>query len=523
LHSRVPHSITSALLGATCLLSCVTGCSGEEAGPSMNVILITMDTMRADYLSCYGRPDQTTPNLDALARKGARFELVHSTSAVTPVSHASILTGLNQYRHGLRVVCALSGYRLPENIPTLATRLKAAGYHTAAIHSSFNVSAFFGFDHGFDTFESFDAEMHVEVPKDDSAEDTGGGLADWNVRKLQRRSDETTNMVLDYLKGAKTPFFLWIHYWDPHDAMLLPPPDFRDYRRGLARLSAPEQHKALYTAEVEYQDQQIGRLLDDLEQTGFFEHSMMVVTADHGEGLGEHGWASHRILYQEQMHVPLIVRVPGGKAGLEVNQLVGVVNIAPTVLDYVGLESNDVRELDGVSLRPLLEGRTLPAQTLYADQINGYDFNARMVRTRPQADFLYSITRDPWKLIYRPSRFDESELYDLRDDPDEENNLWSKELDVRRDLTRELARLNPWCTRRFPDQSDLDAGAREAAGQALETLGYAGGEDPDAQADPKWAWTCIDHPQVMQETRGRCPVAGCNLLLLLRSRAETGR
>ena len=486
----------------------------------MNVILITLDTTRADYLSCYGFADQSTPNLDALAKQGTLFELAHSTSALTPVSHASILTGLNQYQHGLRVLAALSGFRLARTVPTLATDFKQAGYETAAIHSAFSVSAFFGLDQSFDTFQSFDARVRVEYPEDDSADATGGGRASWNMQKHQRRSDETTDLALEYLKQAGEPFFLWVHYWDPHDSFLLPPPEYKQFQRGLAGLSRSDEHKAIYRAEISYQDEQIGRLLDHLRQTGLMEQTLLVVTADHGEGLAEHGWESHRILYEEQIHVPLIIRDPKGPKGLRVTQLVGLVDIAPTLLDYAGIEPEKGRNFDGISLRPLIEGRDQAPRSFYADQINGYDMNAKMVQMRPQADFLYSVTRDPWKLIYRPGHFEQSELYNLRADREEATNLWSTETDVRRELLQDLARINSWCTQRFPEAAGVDSADREAAGRALESLGYLGGEDEDVQSEPKWAWTCIDHAQVLAGKRGRCPESGCDLLLLLRSRPK---
>ncbi|MFH0944266.1 MAG: sulfatase, partial [Planctomycetota bacterium] len=485
--------------------------------PAMNVVLITLDTMRADYLSSYGFESETTPNLDALAEKGVLFELAHSTAAVTPVSHASILTGLNQYHHRLRVLSALSGYRLPRDIPTLATLLKNAGYQTLATHSAFPVSAYFGLDQGFDTFLSFDATVDVEV--DAAADSTAGGLASWDVSRYQRRSDETTDLALASIRAAKAPFFLWVHYWDSHDTALRPPEGHWSYPGNLASLPPEERRKALYVTEVKYQDEQIGRLLDGLSGPDKEDNTLIVVTADHGEGLGDHGWGAHRILYEEQVHVPLIIHVPGGPKGRRVRELVGAVDIVPTILDYIGVVPPPSLKFDGRSLRGLMDGKPDQPRTLYADQINGYDFNAKMVNRRPQADFLYSVTRDPWKLIYRPSFFDRSELYNLREDPRETRNLWAVETNVRRDLLQELARRDSWCTQRFPETGEDDPD-REAAAGALESLGYVGGESADAASDPRWAWTCIDHQDVLMDKRGVCPREGCGLRLILRARED---
>jgi len=512
---------------------CVPGCFRNEARPVPNVILITLDTFRVDHLSSYGQRRAQTPELDQLAAEGVLFERAQATAAVTPVAHASILTGLNQYRHGLRVLSALSGFRLPADVPSVASILKRGGYRTAAVHSAFPVSAYFGLDQGFDLFESFDAELKVELAEDGSADATGGGRSSWEVKKYQRRSDETTGLVLDYLGGAVDsgePFFLWIHYWDPHDPQLLPPLDFPAMPDDLAALAAidpDEQRRLLYAAEVSYQDQQIGRVLAYLKSSGLAGNSLVIVTADHGEGLLEHGWSSHRILYEEQIHVPLIVRPPSGTGGRRIDEWVGVVDIAPTILDYAGLLESSGGDLDGKSLRPLIEaaaedpaGRDGARRIFYADQLNAYDFNAKMLRRRPQADFLYSVTRDPFKLIYRPSFFDQSELYDLRADPAEAHNLWTERLDVRRDLLQELARINSWRTSRFPEVEQFGGADREGARTALSELGYLAGEAEDAPADPVWAWTCIDHPDLLLDRRGRCPAEGCNLLLLLRARPE---
>ena len=513
-------------LSALCAALLVPGCTKSEARPALNVILITLDTTRADYLSAYGRGFAATPELDALAAEGALFERAHTTAAVTPVAHASILTGLNQYHHGLRVLSALSGYRLPREVPSLASILKQNGYSTAAIHSAFPVSAYFGLDQGFDVFLSFDAEVRVELAQDGSADATGGGQSSWEVKQYQRRSDETTDLALDYLKQSGEGFFLWIHYWDPHDPVLLPPRGHPSMPGDLSALDLGEQRRALYAAEVSYQDQQIGRLLSHLKTSGLMERTLVVVTADHGEGLSEHGWGSHRILYEEQIHVPLIIRAPSVTGGRRITELVGVVDIVPTVLDYAGRLEGYRGKFDGQSLRPLIEGseaiegRGGARRLLYADQINGYDFNAKMVLRRPKADFLYSLTRDPWKLIYRPSFFDQSELYQLQDDPDEAHNLWGQATDVRRELLQELARINSWRTTRFPEVEELGASDRQGAATALEELGYLGGESEDAPSDPTWAWTCIDHPELLLDRRGQCTMAGCKLLLLLRARPK---
>ncbi|MCH2107073.1 MAG: sulfatase, partial [Planctomycetes bacterium] len=271
---------------------------GQEQPP--NLLLITLDTTRADYLGAYGGDVAETPHMDALASRGARFDLALSSSAVTPVSHATILTGLYPYEHGLRVLSAASGYRLSEEVPTLTTTLKEKGYKTIAVHSAFPVSGHFGFDHGFDVFESF----QVEMERSNQVQDR------WDVSRGQRRSDETTDITLRSLQGTDGPFFLWVHYWDPHDPIMLPPMEFLPTDLKLNPENIAGRHSEIYAAEVTYLDTQIGRLLDGMEGMGLMDNTMVCLTSDHGEGLDDgvrdHGWWAHRILYQEQIHVPLL-------------------------------------------------------------------------------------------------------------------------------------------------------------------------------------------------------------------------
>ena len=326
------------------LLACACGAGGGERP---NVVLITMDTTRADYLSCYGHAgvggQPTTPNLDRLAAEGTRFELAMSTAAVTPVAHAAILTGRFNRDHGVRVIYAGSGFRLGENVPTLATELQAAGYTTLAVHSAFPVSPYFGLTRGFDVVDSFDAEMEVDT----------NNQAAWDQQNT-RRSDETIERTLDALGDARTPFFLWIHLWDPHDTIqvpesrFMPPdeelfelgPDGKPLRDANGKPVLKRPMTGLYAAEIRYMDHQIGKLFEALRERGLWDDTLVAVTADHGQGLGEHDWAAHRILYQEQIHVPLILRLPGDPGetgGRVVDDLVRSVDIAPTVLDYAGL------------------------------------------------------------------------------------------------------------------------------------------------------------------------------------------
>ena len=479
------------------LAALIKGCSpaSPDRRARPNVLLITLDTTRADALGAYGNPRATTPHLDRIASEGTRFDLAISTAAVTPVSHASILTGLDNKDHGLRVMSAESGFRLAQDVPTLATVLRGAGYRTIAVHSAFPVSGYFGLTQGFDVVESFESRMFAGEDKDK-----------WDVQRFQRRSDETTDLVLGELAKSDEPYFLWIHYWDPHDGMKLPPeellPEDLWHLEDGAKVPTREQ----YEAEVRFMDGEIGRLVEALRESGAWERTLALVVADHGQGLGDHGWQHHRILYQEQIRVPLLVRVPDAAHVAEVGELVRTTDLFPTVLDYAGVAAS--RPVDGRSLRRLIAGERDEPRLAFADQINGYDRNAGMIDKRPLDDFLYCVLDRDWKLIYRPANPEASELYDLARDPGETRNLYRERRDQALRLERELAKHGGWVTEPFAALGS-GAGDSEAAQRALRSLGYVGG----SMASQDWAWTCPEHREHVASTPGTCPLCSSPLLL----------
>lgn len=478
-----------SILFASMLALVVAACGGSEP-KRPNVILITLDTVRADYLSCYGVHPGVTPHLDALAAEGTRFDMAISTAGVTPVSHAAILTGLNNQTHKLRVLAAPSGYTLPDDVPLLSSVLARAGYRTLAVHSAFPVSRHFGFKRGFEVFEDMNTQM-ASLP--------GSTKQQWDIR-TQRRSDDTTDVVKRVL-GDQQPYFLWIHYWDPHDWNLTPPAEHLPPKevifdeQGQVRRPAKE----LYAAEIKFQDSQIGRLMADLKARGLLENTIVVVTADHGQGLMEHGWAAHRLLYQEQVHVPLIVRVPGAKPTPVVKDLVRTIDIFPTILDYAGVKAP--KEVDGRSLRPLMEGKSDVKRIAFGDQINGYDTNAGMKdkEEREFDQFLYMAFDWPWKLTYRPMHPDKSELYDVESDPDEATNLYAIDNAIAIELRRELARAHPWVPGPY---EQAGAAVDPATRAALAELGYTEGQT----VDPSWKWVCPEDTVTdLGAPTGRCP------------------
>ncbi|MCG3126625.1 MAG: Arylsulfatase [Phycisphaerae bacterium] len=438
------------------------GASGPPAD-SFNVLVVTLDTTRADHLGCYGYDQPTSATIDALAADGVRFEWAYSTAGCTPVAHASMFSGLDPYKHHLRVIGAPSGNKLPEEIPTLATVLAEAGWKTGAFLSSFTVSEYFGLHRGYEKFDNGLLASADDVFKVDPQ--TGNYL--WEVRRFQRRSDETTDSFLRWLPTVeKSPFFAWIHYWDPHDPMMVPPKEV------MARFAPPANsdekavNRARYDAEIFYMDAQLGRVIEALKQKGLYERTIIVVIADHGEGLGDHGWMYHRLLYQEQMRVPFIVRAPGGPRGVGVPQIVRCIDLYPTVLDLLGLAWPE--PIQGVSLRPLWERKPDGPRTAYADQLNAFDMNSNVTEQRPQDGLIYALVDGDWKLIYHDRAPEAHELFNLREDPRELQNVFAARADVANRLIDELRARN--CIRPIPFPPGQMS---KAEMDALAALGYA--------------------------------------------------
>jgi arylsulfatase len=500
---------SNGLCALMCVVASVWTCALLACGPATdadvpraqeprkNLIVITLDTTRADFLGAYAetQPQRedgiaaSSPGLDAIARQGTRFDLAISSSALTPVSHASILTGLDNSEHGLRVLSAEAGYRLPGDVPTLATVLEAAGYRTLAVHSAFPVASVFGFRRGFDVFESLETDL------------PDGGEQGWDMNKFQRRSDQTTALVLDRLQADERPYFLWAHYWDPHDPLMLPPDDYvarmgplLTKQSGGGALSEAQEKRLRYATEVAYMDSQIEKLMAALAERGLLENTIVVITADHGQGLGDHDWFHHRILYQEQIRVPLIVAIPGVEQVPAVTALVRTKDIFATALDYMGIALPD--NVSGRSLRPLIEGKPDPGRIALADQINGFDLNARMLQWRPHDDFVYVAMDRDWKLIYRPNHPRSSELYQLVDDPREARNLYADDHPQAVRLKQVLAERAPWVTEPF--RETVRGADMTEMREALAVLGYVAGEAGDGFTVPSWRWTCPEDPSVLR-------------------------
>ena len=379
LHPR--HAL--AILGLLALWGC-WGCSRPSAPPARpNLVLVTIDTVRADHLGCYGDSQAITPALDGLAAEGVRFTSASSTVPLTLPSHTTILSGLLPPHHGLRNNGA--GLLAP-GTPTLATLLAAAGYRTAAFLGAFVLDHRFGLAGGFEVYDD-------EIPRDPRA---------GTILEAERPGRDVMDRALGWLRGLRKddarPFFVWVHLYDAH-APYQPP----------AKWAAKHPGRP-YDGEISEVDEQVGRLLAELKSRGLDGRTVVAVAADHGEGLGEHGELTHGLLlYEPTLHVPLLLRAPWGLKPRVVAAPVSLVDLAPTLAGLVGHPFPAGR--DGRDLSPaLLAGEEPAPGNVYAE-------------TRYPATFgwspLAALRRRDRKYIASPR----PELYDLARDPGETANL----------------------------------------------------------------------------------------------------
>ncbi len=361
------------------------GTSGRPTLPvPRHLVLVTIDTLRADRLGCYGSSDVATPHLDRLAREGAIAPEAAVQIPLTRPSHASILTGLLPSEHGIRDNVSPS---LGASVPTLAEILKGAGFRTAAFVSSIVLSSQSGLNRGFDTYgDAFDAGT------DDAR----------FLNSIQKRGDGTTAEAITWLEGQRDArLFLWLHLYDPHDPYEPPEPYASRYA------GRP------YDGEVAWSDELVGRLDAALGRLGLREQTLVVVTSDHGEGLGEHGETVHGFfVYQTTLRVPLLVRGPGIAAGTRLPVTARSVDLPPTLLELLGVEARGSPHFAGRSLATALRGGAAPAEEAsYAESL--------LPLLHYGWSDLRSLREGRWKYIQAPR----PELYDLREDPGEQRDL----------------------------------------------------------------------------------------------------
>ncbi len=414
-----------------------------------NVLLITLDTTRADRLGCYGYDLAETPYLDALAKRGVLFERAYAPAPMTSPSHTSMLTGLWPPEHGVYTNGQVS---LNSGIPTAAALLAQRGYTTAAFLAAFVLQAKFGLNQGFRVYDD-----------DLSTADRGG-----DVLHRYRDGRYVVDSAIRWLtkqqpQSSAAPFFCWVHLYDPHDPYLAHPDEFGDRFQDRR-----------YDGELAYTDRQVGRLLDALDKLGMTDRTVIVVVGDHGESLGEHGEETHGyMLHESTLRVPLIIADPRRKAsGQRVASPVSLVDVFPTLLELGRVSPPEAAKRR--SLKPALDGESLPPQSCYSQTEEPY----LQARWSP----LQGLTTDRWRYV----RTAKPELYDLRNDPRELHNLATEQPDRVVELEGELAALEARFQRQATSRVSLSARER----RALESLGYAGGgssgptERPDGRLLP---------------------------------------
>jgi arylsulfatase A-like enzyme/Tfp pilus assembly protein PilF len=362
----------------------VLGCCKSSKGPAqprrLNLVLVTIDTLRADRLGCYGYSGIETPNLDRIARQGALFENAITHTPLTAPSHASIFTGLYPAAHGVRDT---GGFVLQASHVTLAEIMRRQGWDTAAFVGASVLKRQFGFNQGFGVYGD-------EMPKPDPRKIAGD--------YAERRAEVVVDKAIAWLGGqSRRPFFLWVHVFDPHSPYD-PPPPFREKYAGRP-----------YDGEVAYTDRELGRLFAAVAGKSP-EDTLIAVMSDHGESLSDHGEYTHGVfLYDSTVRIAFLLAGPGVPKSMRVKQQARTVDVLPTVLELMGIQTP--AGVQGASLTPAFRGKPLSTSDAYLETLYP-KINMDWAELR-------GIRASRWKYIRAPK----AELYDLQQDPGETDNV----------------------------------------------------------------------------------------------------
>jgi arylsulfatase A-like enzyme len=459
------------LLAAACLSACGGDASSDASGPPRNVILISLDTLRPDHLSCYGHDRETSPAIDALAARGVRFADASSTAPWTLPAHTTMFTGLYPSRHGVKDY----SHRLPEESVTLAEILRERGFQTWAVVNTWNIA-----NPSFEIFQGFDADDVHYVRESESR--PGGGQTILNTGAQVAEAARARLAGRDRTK----PFFLFAHFYDAHTDFT-PDPEYRaqfvrpyggrldgstgqlmQLRAGGVKLGAADlaHLRDLYDAEIRQLDDVVAGFLAFLAEEGLDEDTLIVLTSDHGEEFQEHGGLLHgRTQYQELLAVPLILAGPGVPRGVTVDAPVSLVDLLPTVLAQLGIPAP--ANVDGVDLAPAWRGGALPERLIFGEA----DHN-NVVDGKPVID-IKRMARSGREKLHHDRATDGVQLYDLGADPREQQDLATMAPERAAELRAALQRF-------------LDAAiAAETSGavptpeelELLRELGYAGDDE----------------------------------------------
>jgi arylsulfatase A-like enzyme/Flp pilus assembly protein TadD len=411
--------------------------AATSANPATNVVVITIDTLRPDHLGCYGYKQIRTPNIDALATDGIRFERAYTSVPVTLPSHTVIFTGTYPTYSGMHDFAA---NKLNPTQPTLASVLKEHGYITGAVVASAVLDSRFGLNHGFDFYYD-----HFDFSR----------LQESNIDEMERPGNVVVDVTLDWLsKNYQNKFFLWMHLYDPHHPYRPPPPYSEEYR------------ERPYDGEIAFADAQVGRLIRFLKEKNLYRNTLIVLAGDHGESLGEHGEKTHGFfIYNSTLHVPLLLHLggathPGGApVAKSVHDLVNLADLMPTILRILKLDVPS--DVQGRSLLPLISPKgEMETPSLYAETF------------LPRLHFNWSELRGVETENYHFIDAPKPELYDLTKDPGETTNLFSQKQAVAAELR---ARLSKLIVHYSPGQELAEkTGLDPALMERLKSLGYAG-------------------------------------------------
>ncbi len=425
-----------------------SGCTDKG---NWNVLLITLDTTRADHLRCYGYENVETPGLNSMAREGVLFEHAYSHIPLTLPAHSSILTGTLPNYHGVR---DNGGYRLRDEMITLAEDLKDHGYSTAAFISAAVLKKAFHLDQGFDYWNEDD----IEPQEEDSP------------LVAERKGNRTTDAMLKWLsEHYQEKWFIWIHYYDPHQVYDPPSPYAELYARDL------------YAGEIAFMDSEIRRVFAGLKELGLFDQTLIVAMGDHGEGLNEHEELTHAMfIYNTTQWIPFLMRIPGLKnPGMRISSPVSQIDLMPTVLDLLSFSIPG--EVQGQSLKPLIQG-------------DGTGFLSRDIYMESRFLLLHFGWAEQVGIVspqYKYIRSPRPELYDLIEDPHELHNLAERYPKVLKEMEFRLKESEKKYTyagleNLATDEIELDEKTRKQ----LLALGYIPGqvqidEDRANRKDPK--------------------------------------
>ena len=395
MRSRAWRLARAGTLGLA-LLACSPPTANDEI---RNILLVSIDTLRADRLGSYGFPQPTTPHIDALAAEGTLFRRAISSAPITLPSHSTMLTGTTPLTHGVH---DNDSSRLTQQNLTLAEILKGQGFATGAVVGSSVLKRAFGLAQGFDSYDDGTPEVSREV-----------------LGYPERSAEEVSNAGIAFLEArGEEPFFLFLHYYDPHYEYSPPEPFASRF---------PDDP---YAGEIAYTDAMLGRVMKALERLALTDSTLVIVTSDHGESFGEHGEIGHVFfIYQSTAHIPLIVRGPGLPRGEEIDDVVGSVDLVPTILGLLGIPIPE--SVEGVDLSGRLRGEEASPtgeRVVYCESLTPSKLGCNP---------LFGLVSERWKYIHttRP------ELYDLAADPGEERNLVEQEPEVAAGLRAQLEEL----------------------------------------------------------------------------------